>query len=298
MHVSAEYQGAALSRLFSAGVLKQLAKDGASSLADDLLSECGFLGQISPEMLLRQFFEEVFSFLSRERRTEYVYKNAIARNILLGTHSLNTSFMLTEFRADDCKADCVVLNGTSHVFEIKSDYDSLERLARQLAAYRKVFDYTRVITSEKLLPKVSEIVENWVGLSVLRARGSIGVVRKPVSMRHAVSPEAAFDSLRRPEYEDIVLRQFGRIPDVPNTRIYRECKALFCQLTPRVAHDEMVRVVKGRGGCLKLREFIDGVPSSLKAAALSCQLTPSDRVALLSVLERPVRECFPSLVQA
>jgi len=296
--MSAEYQGVVLSRLLSAGVLKQLAKDGASSLADELLAECGFLGEISPETPLHQFFEETFAFLSRTRRTEYVYKNAIAKNILLGTHSLNTSFMLTEFRAAACKADCVVLNGTSNVYEVKSDYDSMDRLARQLAAYRKVFDCIRVITSERLLPKVSAIADDWVGLSVLRPTGSIGDMRKPVSMKHAVSPEAIFDSLRRPEYEDIVLRQFGRIPDVPNTRIYRECKAMFRQLTPVVAHDEMVRVVKTRGACMRLREFIEGVPSSLKAASLSCQLTPSDRVALLTVLQRPVRECFPSLVQA
>ena len=297
MHMSAEYQGAALSRLFSAGVFKQLAKNGASPLADELLSECGYLGGICPETPLHQFLEDAFAFLSRTRRTEYVYKNAIATNILLGTHSLNTSFMLTEFRTADCKADCVVLNGTSNVYEVKSDYDSMDRLDNQLSAYRKVFEHIRVITSERLLPKVSAIAEDWVGLSVLRPTGSIGDIRKPVSMKHAVSPEAIFDSLRRPEYEAIVLRQFGRIPDVPNTRIYGECKAMFRQLTPEVAHDEMVRVVKARGDCVRLREFIKGVPPSLKAASLSCRLTPSDRGALLRVLQRPVRECFPSLSQ-
>ncbi|MBC8367881.1 sce7726 family protein, partial [bacterium] len=200
-------------------------------------------------------------------------------------------------RTAACKADCVVLNGTSNVYEVKSDYDSMDRLANQLAAYRKVFDCIRVITSERLLPKVSAIAGDWVGLSVLRARGSIGDIKKPISMKHAVLPEVIFDSLRRPEYENIVLCQFGRIPDVPNTRIYGECKALFSQLTPEVAHDEMVRVVKNRGDRMRLREFIEGVPSSLKAASLSCRLTPSDRVALLTVLQRPVRECFPSLGQ-
>ena len=297
MHMSAEYQGAALSRLFSAGVFKQLAKDGASSLADELLAECGFLGNICPDTPLHQFFDETFAGLSRTRRTEYVYKNAIANNILLGTHSLNTSFMLTEFRTADCKADCVVLNGTSNVYEVKSDYDSMDRLANQLAAYRKVFDRIRVITSERFLPKASAIADDWVGLSILRSTGSIANVRPPASMKHSVLPEVIFDSLRRNEYEDVVLRQFGRVPDVPNTRIYGECKAMFSQLPPAVAHDEMVRVVKTRGASMRLREFIEGVPSSLKAASLSCHLTATDRASLLRILQRPVRECFPSLSQ-
>ena len=95
------------------------------------------------------FYDTIFKRLLREYRYEYIYKNAVAKKILLGKHNLNTAFMLTEFRADDCKADTVILNGTSYVYEIKTEMDSFDRLDRQISAYRKVFDYITVISSEK-----------------------------------------------------------------------------------------------------------------------------------------------------
>lgn len=48
--------------------------------------------------------------------------NVIANKILLGKHSLNTSHMLSEFRVGYNKADVVIINGTSSVYEIKSEY--------------------------------------------------------------------------------------------------------------------------------------------------------------------------------
>lgn len=298
MQASEAYLGAARSRLFSASVLRQFARDGVSTLATELAKESGFLEDVSPSTPFGQFLEDTFAILSRTYRTEYIYKNAIANNILLGRHSLKTAFMLTEFRAADCKADCVVLNGTSHVYEIKSDYDSVERLGRQLAAYKQVFDCVHIVTSEKFLPKVSAIADDSIGLMVLRRNGAIGVEREAMSRKEMVSPVTIFDSLRRGEYEAIIRRQFGTVPDVPNTQIYRECKALFSQLAPEIAHDEMVQAVKTRGNCARLREFIEQVPRSLKAASLTCRLTKGEQARLLGMMNQPINECFVPFVNA
>jgi len=280
--------GPGLSRLFSSNVIKDLATTGSSSIACKILSENHLLRTLNPHMILRDFYDGLFARLFKEYRNEYIYKNAIADKVLLGRHSLNSSFMLTEFRAGNCKADTVILNGSSTVYEIKSTYDSVNRLERQLTAYHQIFDLINVITSEDQLPKVSQIVTDSVGLMVLSDRYTISTIRDAASQKTKVDASVIFDSLRKPEYISIIKKRFGLIPDVPNTKIYSECKALFAQLEPQVAHDEMVKVLKQRGNCCSLREFITQVPDSLKAASLECRLTKQDKSAFLKLLDEEI----------
>ncbi len=284
--------GPALARLFSSAVIKQLATRQRSALAARILDESKSADAVAREMSLRDFYDGLFTALSRDYRNEYVYKNAIANKILLGRHSLNTSFMLTEFRAGNCKADAVVVNGTSNVYEVKSEFDSTTRLARQMGAYRQVFDQVHVITSAAQLDAVTEIVDASAGLMVLNNRGAITTVREPTSQKSRVIPAVVFDSLRQNEYVRIVSDRFGSLPDLPNTQIYRTCRDLFCQLPPVVAHDEMVKVLRERGGGLLLREFVQTVPHSLKAASLACRLTHREQASFSGLLHSSARNCL------
>jgi hypothetical protein len=101
-------------------------------------------------------FELCFLELSKSYRAEYYFKNTVARKILFGIHSLNTATVIPEFRVGKNKADCVVLNGRSVCYEIKSSYDNLSRLPDQLASYKKIFDEVFVVTSHEHLEKVFE----------------------------------------------------------------------------------------------------------------------------------------------
>lgn len=285
-------RGADLARIFSASVVKELVSKGYSAIVNRILNESYFTLTLNPKMSLREFFEGLFALLFRSYRNEYIYKSAIANKILLGRHSLNTSFMLTEFRAADCKADAVILNGTSNAYEIKSEFDNLDRLKRQLSAYRLLFDHVHVITSPEQLQKVKQEVDESVGLMVLSDRQAISTIRNSQSMKQWTKPEMMFDSFRKHEYTQVIKKKFGRLPDVPNTRIYTECKALFCKLPPEAAHDAMVWILKQRGDSRTLREFVTIMPPSLKALSLSCKLSRKEQVALLNVLNRSMGQCF------
>lgn len=282
-----------LTRLFSSAVVKELAVKGHSQTAGDILRETGFYSDFKSTICLRDFFDKAYKILFRSYRNEYVYKNAIAQKLLMGVHSLNTTSMLTEFRTGSCKADVVLLNGTGAVYEIKSAYDSLERLNRQIEAYRKVFDNINVITSYSQLGKVKETVGEEIGLMILTDRGTIQTIQKPISLKERVQPSVIFDSLRRNEYEWIIRKHFGNIPKVPNARIYQECRGLFCSLTPVVAHDEMVTALKKRGNSKRLHEFVNGVPDSLKAASLSCKLAAEQQTHFLKLLGTKIGSCLP-----
>jgi hypothetical protein len=284
--------GPALARLFSASVIDELALKGHSTLAVSILKETGLLGEFNQTTLLRDFFNQVYTWLFRTYRNEYIYKNAIARKILLGVHSLNTTTMLTEFRAGSCKADVIVLNGTSTVYEIKSAYDSLDRLTRQIAAYRQLFDRINVITSDSQLDKVARVTGNDIGLMVLTDRNTIRTVQEPMSLKNTVHQAVIFDSLRKNEYEQIIKEHFGAVPRMPNARMYQSCRELFCSLNQTVAHDAMVDVIKKRGDSKRLRDFVVSVPESLTAVSLSCNLSVAGQIRFLRLLNMEIGNCL------
>ncbi|MHB8988820.1 MAG: sce7726 family protein [Desulfobulbia bacterium] len=281
-----------LSKIFSAAVINELATKGHSSLAVAILKEVGLLREFGPTTLLRDFFDQVHALLFRSYRNEYIYKNAIARKILLGVHSLNTASMLTEFRAGACKADAVVLNGTSTAYEIKSAYDSMDRLTRQIAAYQQVFDRINVITSDSQLDKVAEVVGEDIGLMVLTDRYTIRTMREPASLKMSTKPEVIFDSLRRNEYEQIVTDHFGEVPQVSSARMYQACRELFCSLDPTVAHEAMVAELKKRGNSKRLRDFVLSVPESLTAVSLSCKLGVAGQARFSQLLNTSIGDCL------
>ena len=261
-------------------------------MASSILKEAAFPNILDPITPLRDFFDQVYALLFRTYRNEYIYKNAIAQKILLGVHSLTTTCMLTEFRAGECKADTVLLNGTSTVYEIKSAYDSMERLTRQIAAYRQVFDKINVITSDSQAEKISGVVAEDIGLMVLTDRNTIRTVCTPTSLKKSVLPSVIFDSMRRNEYEQIIESHFGDVPNVSNGHMYQACRELFRTLSPEVAHDAMVAVLKKRGNSRSLHEFVAAVPGSLKALSLSCRLGGAEQARFAEVLNTGVGDCF------
>lgn len=140
---------AVFSRLFSSAVFREMAKKGRSGLFKRLAGEVGLSGLCNADATVGDAFDLAFGVLRvAGQRDEYIYRSAISHKILMGTHSLRTASMLTEFRAGTCKADLVILNGTATVYEIKSERDSLARLANQVANYKKVFAKVNVIASE------------------------------------------------------------------------------------------------------------------------------------------------------
>lgn len=259
----------ALGRIFSPIVLDSLARKGYSPYLSEVCINSGLLERIDPATTLGEFFDWVYNLLFKNYRNEYIYKNVIVNKILLSKHSLNTSQMLTEFRVGRSKADVVLLNGVSTVYEIKSQYDSFARLEKQIQAYFEIFDYINVITSPSQAKKLDSILPDKAGILVLTNRNTISTIREPKSNKENLNPDILFDSLRKAEYMRIIKEYYGSVPDVPNTQICRECKKLFCEIPPVYAHDLTIKILKGRNNSKRLKDFIDKAPSSVSAYAMS-----------------------------
>jgi hypothetical protein len=274
-----------LAHLFSPPILGEIASSGSSGFLDYVLEHSGYSRQLQLGTTFEELFEGIYAFLLRHYRCEYIYKNALANKILLGRHSLTSSTLLTEFSTGESKADLVILNGSSTVYEIKTELDSLERLQRQLDSYLTVFDNIYVVTCASNLKRLGALLNDRIGILLLSNRYTLSTIRIAKSNKDETDPIKIFDCLRQTEYCDVIQAAFGAVPVVPNTRIYSECRKLFATLKPQEAHDRMVKAISRRRQRRDLKLFIRAVPHSLRLLSLISKLTCRERDSFLTTLK-------------
>ncbi|RRN45490.1 hypothetical protein EHV23_04680 [Lautropia dentalis] len=282
-------QISAMSRMFSATVLKEMAKKGRSGLFRRLLEESPILDHVNTSSTVRNALDSAFKILMIPgNRSEYIYKSAIVQKILTGRHSLRTASMITEFRTGSCKADIIILNSTATVYEIKSERDSLSRLLHQIENYRKVFTKINIITNEEHMKEVLNTVPDNIGLLRLSNRYQITSVRTSKESLDAINSGAIFDSLRNDEQIAILQKMGIETPTLPNTKRHHELRRIFTTLDPYMAHKEMVRTLKQTRSLANQTNFIDHLPVSLQSAALSVTLRQSDQTRLIAAVNTPL----------
>jgi len=89
------------------------------------------------------------------------------RQHLLRRHASETGTVLIEelgLRRGHVRVDLAVVNGSLHGFEIKSDRDSLRRLARQVDLYSQVLDRATLVVGERFAPLATSLVPAWWGV--------------------------------------------------------------------------------------------------------------------------------------
>lgn len=108
------------------------------------------------------------------------------------------------------RIDLAVLNGHLSGWEIKSDADTLSRLAGQADAYGRVFDFVTIVTTDRYIAKATAKLPAWWGLTVASATESGAVLSEvraatanedvnALSLVQLLWREEAMDILR--EYE-------------------------------------------------------------------------------------------------
>lgn len=286
-------QLATISRLFSSSVIQEMARKGKSPLFASLASQSRLLDSLSASQCVHSLFDTAFSLLEKEGcRDEYIYKAALTRTILLGTHSLRTASMLNEFRVGECKADLAILNGTATVYEVKSERDSLSRLERQVIAYAKVFARVYVIAGENHVDAVLNSVPKDVGVMRLNSRHGISILREAADRPARTSPAAIFDSIRTLEASKILQSRGMLVPPVPNTELRSVLRSLFIKLSPCAAHEGMVKVLKQTRNLLPLSDLVGKLPLSLQAAALSVPLRKLDHTRFVAAVNTRLKDAM------
>ncbi len=170
--------------------------------------------------------KSLYKLLQKQYRCEYVYKNNLVLK-LIKEHSLKTTLILNELKIGASKADLVMLNGAVRVFEIKTELDDFSKLSKQLNDYQKFADRVSIVTDEKNAKKLKiEYADTNIGIIVLDANNKLQTIKEAGSNTSLFDFDTIFKILRKQEYLDLIADNFGFIPDVPNTQIFRVCYEL------------------------------------------------------------------------
>lgn len=270
-----------------------MASKGRSALFARLVRQSLLPDGFDAHATVREAFDAAFKWLQiGDSRDEYVYKAALTHKVLLGTHSLRTAAMLTEFRVGNCKADLAILNGTATVYEIKSERDSLSRLSAQLSEYRKVFSKVYVIAGENHVGSVLDMVESDVGVMQLSKRQQISTIRSATDCPERICPVTVLDSVRVDEAVKILNLLGMEVPSVPNTLMRTELRKMFEGISPVALHHAFVDTLKRTRDLSALSELVKSLPESLQPAALSISLRKAEHQKLVSAVNTSLDEAL------
>ncbi|MCE3294301.1 MAG: hypothetical protein K0R65_15 [Crocinitomicaceae bacterium] len=254
------------------------------SISEDIIKS----GLLPSGSTYSQAAEICYSYLKKNYKNEYLYRNTIFQELITQNHSLYECITIPEFRVGQSKADLAVFNGTSTVYEIKTELDTLNRLKSQLEDYYNFFDLIYVVTYSGFVDLVKQLTKKTVGIYVLDEKDNLSLIRKATSNKKNIDKRVLMASLRKKEYTEIILNEFGGIPNVPNTKIYKECESLFMSLSKEKAHNYMVRALFSRKLLASQIELIEMMPFSLKSLSLTKRYSTIQCNNILQFLSKPL----------
>lgn len=271
-----------LSRLFSSALFREL----ADARCNDRIGQIRHVYQkafgVSEPILLRDFFKNTYLALRRRYPSEYVYKNEIIRQVILQNHRLSETGVFTEFSCHGSKADLIAVNGTTTVYEIKTELDTLVRLRQQLEDYSKAFSQVNVVTCPNNARQVSDLLKNTsFGLLIYNYHdNSFDILKQPKENLEILDSARMFSLFRMGEYKKIIEIEFGFVPDVLNTKMYNECLMMFKKLTKEKQRDWVIKMLHCRQISRCQIAFSNRLPSSLRALAITRPMNRSQCMAI------------------
>lgn len=231
--------------MFSTSIFKQLVEEEDVSYLVTNYLKFGYDSGAGLKTV-GDFYKYMYNALMLNYRNEYVYKNHIINKILLGRHNLNTTTALSEFRIGKSIADLVLLNGTSKVYEIKTELDTQYRLEKQLYDYKKVFEQIYIVTHISLADKFSKLTDDRVGVLALTETKTLSVFREAKRCIDSFDSNAMIKCLRKQEYTKIIKQYYGEVPITSQVNYYSVCKEWFAKIPMEILHRMVMGALKQR----------------------------------------------------
>lgn len=147
----------------------------------------------------------------------------------------------------ESRIDVAVINGSIHGYEIKSERDTLDRLPIQQNYYNRTLDYVTIVSAEKHIPEIKNMVPHWWGIQIARYSSDNVVIEdfRSAKKNPDLDPGALVQLLWRDEAIS-ALRERGLQKGVlgkPRTVAWE-------RLVDRLSIEELKQVVRD---CLKSR---------------------------------------------
>lgn len=215
-----------------------------------------------------------YELLAHSYRSEYVYKNLIASKVFVGRHRAANSVLINEFSVGAAVADSLMVNGRATAYEIKTELDNPDKLARQLTEYYRAVPLVNVVVHESAASRyASELANTPAGLISVGKRWRLSIVKPAEESHESLCVRTMFNTLRVREVEATLANLGFELPDVPNGRRYEEHLNLAMQVAPGAFHQAWATAIKSRR--LRGDVALHRDPKLFALRALLVQLDPT-----------------------
>ncbi|MCW1913748.1 sce7726 family protein [Luteolibacter sp. GHJ8] len=278
-----------LAPIFRGPFLRKVANGAHMPELAERLRSCG----LDHLMILPlwEIFEEAHKVLVQYYRCEYIFKNILTHNWFESEHAVENTYITEEFRIGRSRVDLAVFANASFAFEIKTDYDSMARIGTQTEDYLKVFDYVYVVTSLKLRDTAAKAIPKSVGMLTINSFGTLEAFRESESHGKFLDLKVFQGCLRQGEMVAMIEQSTGQKVDVPNSKIFTECRKRFKQMLPFEVQKLFVDQLRQRRYPVANLKLLKDAPPSLKHASLTLTGTAQEierlRINLTKVWPRP-----------
>lgn len=275
------------SSLLSRAFFERLLKEGSDTKLLDRIKRVDSSGK-HVNMNISNYLRVAYNYLAKNYRNEYVYKNALIRE-LIHTYSSRSSVIFSEFKVGRSYADLVMFNGESRVYEIKTELDTSTRLASQLTDYRGIFQKIYIVTHSDLADKYAAVDENLGIIALSYHAGSIQLrtIREPIKNNHADAC-TIMRTLHTNEYKKLVMRLHGTLPSVGNFQMYDACLSILHMKEDCLLQEEANKIIKERRSVTRYLKRYERGTSHLMQICLSLHIQPNEYEHLRTILKQVI----------
>lgn len=138
--------------------------------------------------------EIMLALLEKYYRNEYFVKETFSRQIKRKDEGLTIRF---ELPVADSRVDILIPGRKNYAYEIKTEYDTLDRLSKQIDDYTKCFNYVYVVTFKGNEDMVSSYIPENCGIMVYDRKAKFSIHKKACSCE--VIPQIILNVMRKNE---------------------------------------------------------------------------------------------------
>lgn len=258
-----------ISSLFSRRVFNGLLKDDMSLLKQIIAHY--YLEDICNAPLTK-IFKTSYSCLLKGYRCEYVYKNELINQKLIGEYGTEKTLAINEFKVGNSIADLAMFNGESKAFEIKSDLDTPFRLPSQMFDYTRLFQKCYIVVPEERFNNYIYEIESGIGVIVMtRVKRHFELVQaKDATPNKSIDSDLVMRCLHTKEYKHLIQTYYDVLPNVSAFEMFAACSELMKSIPNRDLQKLFLREIESRKNTT---QRLCNVQKELRQICLSMNMT-------------------------
>ena len=273
------------SSAFSRALFTDIIKYGDCSRLDAIHDR--YDGKRKKEKTYFSYLKYLYRQISINYRCEYVYKNELIE-LLIKKYAHSNTVIFNEFRMQKSIVDLAMFNGNSRAFEIKTEYDTTRRLIGQLVYYTRVFQLCYVVIPANMLETYEKDIPPYIGIVLMRESGGVLELdeARPAVENKNIDAGMMMKCLHTKEYENMVIEEFGKLPDVPYYEMYEACEEKLYDMPPDKLHQYFLKEIEKRKNNMCL---LKKAPRELRQMYLQLGLSKGQIDILQTYLNNPIK---------